>query len=444
MDATLRGQLDAATKLSLEAFEIGRRAFEETARQNYLAQMFCILMHRGSARSNRAAIEIAERYSDPVYRAILARCYACEDARESAAEHFAILAAGDFETVTSGLNWGTTMCLLADVCCYLGDAHAAAVMYERMSPLPEHFAVGGESGTGQCGPFGMRLGMLAGLLGRDAEAEEHLRSTIAWTEETGTLAWLAQTRVEYLRLLVKRGEAADQQQLLTQANLAIDLGRKLGMQGVVEDAVSLKLAVQGLEPNTLSTSIQGVAARMCEKRPDLAPCSGPDGTVTLIFSDIEDYTGMLERLGDLKSHLIVQDHNTIIRNQTALHNGREVEVRGDGVLLAFPDAEQAAHCTIALQRAFAEYNASHSEQSIHVRLGIHTGEVIKDADTFFGKSVVHAFRVADLARGREILVSGTTKDLIESSGTFEFEGERLVELKGLEGQHRVYPLRWDV
>ena len=48
-----------------------------------------------------------------------------------------------------------------------------------MSPLPEHFAVGGESGTGQCGPFGMRLGMLAGLLGRDAEAEEHLRSTIA-------------------------------------------------------------------------------------------------------------------------------------------------------------------------------------------------------------------------------------------------------------------------
>jgi class 3 adenylate cyclase len=443
MEATLEGRLDTATELALEAFETGRRAFEETARQNYLAQMFCILMHRGSARSNRTVIEMADRYADPVYRAILARCYACEGARDNAAEQLAILGAGDFESVTPSLNWGTTLCLVADVCCYLEDTSHAERLYERMRGLPEHFAVGGESGTGQCGPFGMRLGMLASLLGRDAEAEEHFRKTIEWTERAGTLAWLAQTRLEYVRLLATRSEAADPREVLREANRAIDLGRKLGMQGVVEDAVSLKLAAQGLEPTTLSTSIQGVAARMCEQRPDLAPCSGPDGTVTLIFSDIEDYTGMLERLGDLKSHLIVQDHNTIIRSQTTLHEGREVEVRGDGVLLAFPSAARAAQCTIALQRAFADYNESHQEHSIHIRLGLHSGEVIKDADTFFGKSVVHAFRVADLARGREILVSEATRSLIEGSGAFRFDPERLVELKGLEGQHRVSSLRWE-
>ena len=98
-------------------------------------------------------------------------------------------------------------------------------------------------------------------------------------------------------------------------------------------------------------SIDVVAGNVGTQRPDLASQAAPDGTVTLIFSDIEDYTGMLERLGDLKSHLIVQDHNTIIRNQTALHNGREVEVRGDGVLLAFPDAEQAAATAMMLSRS---------------------------------------------------------------------------------------------
>ena len=45
---------------------------------------------------------------------------------------------------------------------------------------------------------------------------------------------------------------------------------------------------------------------------------------------MKDYTGMLERLGDLAAHQIVQTHNALVREQTAAHGGHEVELRGDG------------------------------------------------------------------------------------------------------------------
>ncbi len=172
----------------------------------------------------------------------------------------------------------------------------------------------------------------------------------------------------------------------------------------------------------------------------LQPHAAPDGTVTLMFSDIESYTRLLERLGDLAAYQLVQEHNTIVREQTKAHGGHEVELRGDGFLLAFASARQAVQCAIALQRAFLARNESDTEP-ISIRIGLHTGEAIKDADKFFGKTVVQAFRIADLARGGEILVSLLTKELVESAGDLAFDDGREVELKGLEGTHRVFGVR---
>ncbi|MEE9280556.1 MAG: adenylate/guanylate cyclase domain-containing protein, partial [Myxococcota bacterium] len=166
-----------------------------------------------------------------------------------------------------------------------------------------------------------------------------------------------------------------------------------------------------------------------------------DGTVTLMFSDMENYTGLLERLGDLAAHQLVQAHNAIVREQTKAHGGHEVELRGDGFLLAFASARQAVLCAIALQRALLARNEADSEP-IRIRIGLHTGEAIKDADKFFGKSVVQAFRVADLAQGGEILVSSFTKNLVQRAGDLAFDEGREVQLKGLEGTHRVFGVRW--
>jgi class 3 adenylate cyclase len=123
----------------------------------------------------------------------------------------------------------------------------------------------------------------------------------------------------------------------------------------------------------------------------------------------------------------------------AAHGGVEVELQGDGFLLAFARAHDALSCAIAIQRAFA---ADRLAPPIRVRIGLHTGEAIRDADRFFGRTVILAARIAAQARGGEILASGAVRELLGDSGEFRFEGERDVALKGLAGTHRVFRVAW--
>ncbi len=97
---------------------------------------------------------------------------------------------------------------------------------------------------------------------------------------------------------------------------------------------------------------------------------------------------------------------------------------------------------MALQLASADHNRQEPEQPIHIRIGLHTGEAIRDADKFFGKTVIQAFRIADLAAGEEILTSSLTSELLRNAGDLHFDDGREVALKGLEGSHRVYSLAW--
>jgi class 3 adenylate cyclase len=73
-----------------------------------------------------------------------------------------------------------------------------------------------------------------------------------------------------------------------------------------------------------------------------------------------------------------------------------------------------------------------------VRIGLHTGEVLKEADDFYGKNVVLAARIAEQARGGEILASSVVKELSDSGGDIVFDDERDVELKGLTGTYRIF------
>ena len=74
---------------------------------------------------------------------------------------------------------------------------------------------------------------------------------------------------------------------------------------------------------------------------------------------------------------------------------------------------------------------------IRVRIGVHTGDAIQEADRFFGTTVHYAARVASQALGGEVLVSNVVRELVENSG-IEFTQSREVELKGLEGRHRLF------
>jgi len=110
-------------------------------------------------------------------------------------------------------------------------------------------------------------------------------------------------------------------------------------------------------------------------------------------------------------------------------------------MLAFQSARKALQCAIATQQAFAE-RAKSSDVPIRVRMGLHTGEMIKEGDDFFGKHVNLAARIAGQATGGEILASSLLKELTETSGDIEFSDGREVELKGLSGSHQIYGVAW--
>jgi putative ABC transport system ATP-binding protein len=166
------------------------------------------------------------------------------------------------------------------------------------------------------------------------------------------------------------------------------------------------------------------------------------GTVTIMFSDIVGFTAMMERLGEGRVQEILRRHCAIVREQIAAHGGFEVKAQGDGFMIAFPSARQALRCAVGTQRAMAAYD-EHAEIPVRLRIGLHTGEATKEGDDFFGRSVIIAARIADVAGSGEILVSSVVRELTASTEGFVFEGGREVALKGLQGTSHVYAVDWE-
>ena len=97
---------------------------------------------------------------------------------------------------------------------------------------------------------------------------------------------------------------------------------------------------------------------------------------------------------------------------------------------------------MAIQRAIAAYSAAHADDALRVRIGLHAGEVIKEADDFFGKNVILASRITAQAQGGEILVSSLLKELTHRAGDIAFGTVREVTLKGIADPQRVCEVLW--
>jgi class 3 adenylate cyclase len=202
------------------------------------------------------------------------------------------------------------------------------------------------------------------------------------------------------------------------------------------------LASRAMERNEERTSIDVVADAVRGEELDLGSQTSPDGAVTLLFSDVEGSTDLMERLGERQWLAVMRDHNALIRNLTFAHEGNVVKSQGDGFMLAFASAHAALRCAIDVERVFAEHPPD-SPEAIRIRMGAHSGFVIAEADDFYGRNVVLAARIADQADGGEILVSETTKQYTEADPTLRFELRGEFRLKGLVGEHAVYALLWE-
>ncbi len=223
---------------------------------------------------------------------------------------------------------------------------------------------------------------------------------------------------------------------------AAALFRQHGAKLYLDRVIAKKLELQGVASSSIHTSIDAVADTVQRERPDISVHAAPDGTVTIMFTDIEDSTPIAERLGDQAWQELLRKHNALIREQIHSHQGYEVKTIGDAFMVAFQSGKKGLDCAIAIQRAFAEHDVADREH-VKVRIGLHAGEAIKEGADFYGKNVILASRVAGQAKGGEILVSSLLRQLVEStvdSGTFG--DPRETELKGLAGTHELYAVAW--
>lgn len=136
----------------------------------------------------------------------------------------------------------------------------------------------------------------------------------------------------------------------------------------------------------LTTSVDQIAESVSAARPDLSATSAPDGTVTIAFTDIEDSTRLNEFFGDQRWLEVLRAHNDVVKLVTADFGGTIVKNQGDGFMLAFSSARRALTCAGAIERTIAD-------------------------------------RFQD--PGSPIRIRGEA---------------RVVELKGIEGSHRIYPV----
>jgi len=166
-----------------------------------------------------------------------------------------------------------------------------------------------------------------------------------------------------------------------------------------------------------------------------------DGTVTILFSDIEGSTELADRLGDHRWLDVLREHNKVVREQIAIAGGREVKAQGDGFMVTFPGVSRALRCAIEIQRALSTWRENHPDTPVYVRIGVHTGEVLADGGDIYGKHVMIAARVASQARGGEVLASSLVRELADGAG-IQFGAGRDVELRGLDRPWRLYPVDW--
>jgi adenylate cyclase len=191
------------------------------------------------------------------------------------------------------------------------------------------------------------------------------------------------------------------------------------------------------------TSIDAVADAVDEERTKVAKFAAAGGTITIVFSDIESSTEMAMLLGDTKWFDVLGEHNDIIRRNLEHYNGTEVKSQGDGFMLTFPGARSAVLCMIDVQREFARRAKKELDAPIRIRIGVHTGEAIVDAGgDLFGKHIILAARIANLAKGGQILASSITKEITSSRGDLEFGEAQDVTLKGIEGTWQVHDVVW--
>ena len=240
----------------------------------------------------------------------------------------------------------------------------------------------------------------------------------------------------------RQGDALEAYQR-TRAHLASELGLEPGpalkalQTGILEQAAGLNAPTPGdARPVAAANLLVGVpdsghsgdsaTESVGESRLQL-----PTGTVSFMFTDIEDSTDLSRSIGGEAFGRELSRHRDRIRETSIAHHGRAFGAEGDAVFIVFPRASDAVAAAHDLQAAFAE-------ERVRLRVGIHTGEPLVVDNEYVGLDVRKAARICAAAHGGQVLVSRATRELAEDGlrdlGEYRLKDltapERLFQLGG--------------
>lgn len=187
----------------------------------------------------------------------------------------------------------------------------------------------------------------------------------------------------------------------------------------------------------VSASFDDLTRWVTEDRVEIERIATPDGTVTILFSDIVDSTARNERLGDKRWLKVLHAHDAVVRRAVEARRGHIVKSQGDGYMVVFPDPLAGVRAAVAIQQRLHGRRRLKSAD-IHIRIGLHTGRVLTHEGDYFGRNVALAARVAAYGSADEVLVSQATHDAIAGAPGLTLDLAATTELKGLTGEHQLW------
>src|SRR4051794_10857504 len=275
----------------------------------------------------------------------------------------------------------------------------------------------------------------------------HAGSVVTAVVVLGVLLGAALGVIAYLRVQLRESrEEVEQLSQPPESTVAARAPRTT--QAVQTAGLAMKTALdtvtrmreQGVR-STLLTSLDDFTRWALEDRREIARVAGPDGEVTIFFSDIENSTALNSELGDEEWVKLLAAHDRLLHTCVDRHRGLIVKSQGDGYMVVFSTPELALGASLDIQRALSakrQRSRRLRRTPIRVRIGLHTGTAIEKEGDYFGRNVAMAARVAAMADGGEILVSTDIAERLADSPDFAFHEEDTVEFKGLPGEHRLF------
>ena len=209
-----------------------------------------------------------------------------------------------------------------------------------------------------------------------------------------------------------------------------------------EDMEAVHAEGHGLVPNVIIPVVEDNVLRFLGRIED--PGGGPaaSGSRTILFTDLEGSTALLNEMGQAAFMLLLTEHDLIVRRALVAWHGREVKHTGDGLMASFDEVGHGLGCAIAIEDGFDERNGREAGPRLRVRIGLATGEPIERGGDLFGATVNLASRICTAADGGQILASAEVRaEGVEAGYRFTDVGPRI--LKGFAEPMPLYEVLRD-